>query len=114
MLKKLPLSARRLVLAALALVTALGVGLVIRPALAATPFKVLAFYNGTWDAAHIDFDKEARHVVPARPPRRTASPGGDHRLEPAEHRQPGRSTRSSCSWTTRRRPPRSGPRSSST
>ncbi|GAB3827303.1 RICIN domain-containing protein [Dactylosporangium cerinum] len=65
MLKKLPLSARRLVLAALALVTALGIGLVIRPTLAlAAPFKVLAFYNGTWDAAHIDFDKEAREWFP--------------------------------------------------
>ncbi|MFI7602892.1 RICIN domain-containing protein [Actinoplanes sp. NPDC049681] len=34
------------------------------PAAAATPFKVLAFYNGTWDAAHIDFDKEARDWFP--------------------------------------------------
>ncbi|GGK92768.1 hypothetical protein Sme01_55280 [Sphaerisporangium melleum] len=32
---------------------------------AAAPFKVLAFYNGTWDAAHIDFDKEAREWFPA-------------------------------------------------
>jgi hypothetical protein len=31
---------------------------------AAEPFKVLAFYNGTWDAAHIDFDKEAREQFP--------------------------------------------------
>ena len=31
---------------------------------AATPFKVLAFYNGTWDAAHIDFDKEAIQWFP--------------------------------------------------
>ncbi|BCJ52966.1 hypothetical protein Asp14428_44410 [Actinoplanes sp. NBRC 14428] len=31
---------------------------------AAAPFKVLAFYNGTWDAAHIDFDKEARDWFP--------------------------------------------------
>ncbi|UWZ59573.1 ThuA domain-containing protein [Dactylosporangium aurantiacum] len=51
-------------LAALAVLTALGAGLAIRPALAATPFKVLAFYNGTWDAAHIDFDKEAREWFP--------------------------------------------------
>ncbi|MDG6107828.1 ThuA domain-containing protein [Dactylosporangium aurantiacum] len=58
------MSARRLVLAALAVLTALGAGLAIRPALAATPFKVLAFYNGTWDAAHIDFDKEAREWFP--------------------------------------------------
>lgn len=33
-------------------------------ATAATPFKVLAFYNGTWEAAHIDFDKEARDWFP--------------------------------------------------
>ncbi|MFC4535261.1 RICIN domain-containing protein [Sphaerisporangium dianthi] len=32
---------------------------------AAAPFKVLAFYNGTWDPAHIDFDKEARDWFPA-------------------------------------------------
>ncbi|MEO3809607.1 RICIN domain-containing protein [Sphaerisporangium sp. B11E5] len=32
---------------------------------AAAPFKVLAFYNGTWDAAHIDFGKEAREWFPA-------------------------------------------------
>ncbi|GAA3453116.1 RICIN domain-containing protein [Dactylosporangium matsuzakiense] len=56
---------RKLALAALALLTAVGVGLVIRPALAAaTPFKVLAFYNGTYDAAHIDFDQEARSWFP--------------------------------------------------
>ncbi|GHJ44273.1 hypothetical protein Cs7R123_16150 [Catellatospora sp. TT07R-123] len=31
---------------------------------AAPAFKVLAFYNGTWDAAHIDFDKEAKVWFP--------------------------------------------------
>lgn len=31
---------------------------------AATPFKVLALYSGTWDAAHIDFDKEANVWFP--------------------------------------------------
>ncbi|MCO8275855.1 RICIN domain-containing protein [Actinoplanes sp. TRM 88003] len=36
----------------------------IQPAHAADPFKVLAFYNGTWDDAHIDFDKEAREWFP--------------------------------------------------
>ena len=30
----------------------------------AAPFKVLAFYSGTWDAAHIDFQKEARERFP--------------------------------------------------
>ncbi|MET7397385.1 ThuA domain-containing protein [Dactylosporangium sp. NPDC005572] len=55
---------RKLAIAAVAVLVALGVGLVIRPALAAEPFKVLAFYNGTWDAAHIDFDKEARDWFP--------------------------------------------------
>ncbi|GLZ00231.1 hypothetical protein Acsp02_74830 [Actinoplanes sp. NBRC 103695] len=49
---------RALVLA-LVLVTGAAV-----PAAAADPFKVLAFYNGTWDAAHIDFDKEARDWFP--------------------------------------------------
>ncbi|GAA1607958.1 ThuA domain-containing protein [Catellatospora bangladeshensis] len=47
--------------AAVALLAVLATGLVAgqRPAQAAPAFKVLAFYNGTWDAAHIDFDKEA-------------------------------------------------------
>ncbi|MGW5618267.1 ThuA domain-containing protein [Streptomyces sp. NPDC003877] len=31
---------------------------------AATPFKVIAFYNGTWDAAHIDFVEEANEWFP--------------------------------------------------
>ncbi|MFD4688708.1 ThuA domain-containing protein, partial [Streptomyces sp. NPDC058461] len=31
---------------------------------AAAPFKVIAFYNGTWDAAHIDFVKEANAWFP--------------------------------------------------
>ncbi|MEV6925255.1 ThuA domain-containing protein [Dactylosporangium sp. NPDC051485] len=57
---------RKLALLALALLTVAGVGIAIRPALAATPFKVLAFYNGTWDAAHIDFDKEAKDWFPAQ------------------------------------------------
>ena len=44
--------------ACLATVPALG-------ATQATPeFKVLAFYNGTYDAAHIDFDKEANSWFP--------------------------------------------------
>lgn len=30
----------------------------------ADPFKVIAFYNGTWDAAHIDFVKEANEWFP--------------------------------------------------
>jgi hypothetical protein len=30
------------------------------PTQAAPSFKVLAFYSGTFDAAHIDFEKEAR------------------------------------------------------
>ena len=47
-----------------------AIGLLVAPnfphadAAAAEPFKVLAFYNGTWDAAHIDFDKEAREWFP--------------------------------------------------
>ncbi|MFD4555439.1 ThuA domain-containing protein, partial [Streptomyces sp. NPDC058469] len=31
---------------------------------AATPFKILALYSGTYDAAHIDFDKEANVWFP--------------------------------------------------
>ncbi|MBM2616017.1 RICIN domain-containing protein [Actinoplanes sp. LDG1-06] len=42
----------------------LAVAALATPAQAAEPFKVLAFYNGTWDAAHIDFDKEAREWFP--------------------------------------------------
>jgi type 1 glutamine amidotransferase len=54
--------------ATLALLTTAAGGIAVRPAdavaAAVTPFKVLAFYNGTWDAAHIDFDKEARDWFP--------------------------------------------------
>ncbi|MCX5008012.1 RICIN domain-containing protein [Streptomyces sp. NBC_00638] len=35
-----------------------------RASSAAVPFKVLALYSGTWDAAHIDFDKEANDWFP--------------------------------------------------
>ncbi|NMO53870.1 1,4-beta-xylanase [Actinoplanes sp. TBRC 11911] len=52
---------RALVAAAVLLAGVTGTAI---PARAATPFKVLAFYNGTWDAAHIDFDKEARDWFP--------------------------------------------------
>ncbi|MFD5125319.1 ThuA domain-containing protein [Streptomyces sp. NPDC058385] len=31
---------------------------------AAAPFKVLGLYRGTWDAAHIDFEKEANDWLP--------------------------------------------------
>ncbi|MCQ4210565.1 ThuA domain-containing protein [Streptomyces longispororuber] len=31
---------------------------------AAAPFKVLGLYSGTWDAAHIDFEKEANDWLP--------------------------------------------------
>jgi hypothetical protein len=56
----------RLLQRALATAALLLASLVIpgQPAHAADPFKVLAFYNGTWDAAHIDFDKEAREWFP--------------------------------------------------
>jgi hypothetical protein len=57
---------RRVLVAALGILTAGTMGIAVRPAdaAAAAPFKVLAFYNGTWDAAHIDFDKEARDWFP--------------------------------------------------
>src|SRR4051812_18560635 len=47
-----------------------GLFVVVSPALgrvaaqAAPAFKVLAFYNGTWDAAHIDWVKEANVRFP--------------------------------------------------
>jgi hypothetical protein len=47
--------------AAVGVAAAAALTLAIQPvASAATPFRVLAFYSGTWDAAHIDFVKEAR------------------------------------------------------
>nr|WP_062338830.1 ThuA domain-containing protein [Herbidospora sakaeratensis] len=38
---------------------------VLAPPAQAAPFKVLAFYNGTWDAAHIDFTKDAKEWFPS-------------------------------------------------
>ncbi|WP_436533283.1 ThuA domain-containing protein [Actinoplanes sp. HUAS TT8] len=57
---------KRALVATIALLTVVAAGLAVRTteAVAATPFKVLAFYNGTWDAAHIDFDKEAKDWFP--------------------------------------------------
>ena len=61
---------KRTLAAVAGLATAAAIGLAVQPAnsavipQAAAPFKVLAFYNGTWDAAHIDFDKEARDWFP--------------------------------------------------
>ncbi|MGC4771798.1 RICIN domain-containing protein [Micromonospora sp. DT44] len=50
---------------ALVVAVTAGVGLgVARSAQAAPTFKVLAFYNGTWDDAHIDFIKDARAWFP--------------------------------------------------
>ncbi|MFI8521605.1 ThuA domain-containing protein [Streptomyces sp. NPDC085481] len=59
---------KRLAIRLLALVM-LVLGPSVAPAQAATPaaapdFTVLAFYNGTWDAAHIDFVKEANDWFP--------------------------------------------------
>lgn len=51
------------IIAVVSVLAGLGLG-VVPPAQAAAPFKVLAFYNGTWDAAHIDFVKEARVWFP--------------------------------------------------
>jgi hypothetical protein len=56
---------RRALAAALGILTAGVAGIVVASdAAAATPFKVLAFYNGTWDAAHIDFDAVAGDWFP--------------------------------------------------
>ncbi|MBB4685873.1 ThuA domain-containing protein [Amycolatopsis jiangsuensis] len=43
---------------------ALGAPAVGSPAEAASPFSVLAFYSGTYDAAHISFEKEANVWFP--------------------------------------------------
>ncbi|MCW2879106.1 MAG: hypothetical protein JWQ95_3206 [Sphaerisporangium sp.] len=62
---------KRALAAIFGITVAASIGFAVSPAssavtrqAAATPFKVLAFYNGTWDAAHIDFDKEAREWFP--------------------------------------------------
>ncbi|GAA0562271.1 RICIN domain-containing protein [Paractinoplanes ferrugineus] len=57
---------RKLLLRALVATIVLLTGVAARPteAAAAPAFKVLAFYNGTYDAAHIDFDKEAKEWFP--------------------------------------------------
>jgi type 1 glutamine amidotransferase len=57
---------KRALVATIALLTIAATGLAVRSADAAVApaFKVLAFYNGTWDAAHIDFDKEAKEWFP--------------------------------------------------
>lgn len=59
-------AARLLILLALALgLTAPAhAGLKASAAPQAPAFKVIAFYNGTWDAAHIDFVKEANEWFP--------------------------------------------------
>ncbi|MFD0591376.1 hypothetical protein ACFQZ4_01270 [Catellatospora coxensis] len=59
--RTLQTTARWWLAALAALLTAITATVVAGPgtAQAAPAFKVLAFYNGTWDAAHIDFDKEA-------------------------------------------------------
>ncbi len=49
----------RKLLALLALLTATLVPVAVTAPAQAAPFKVLAFYNGTWDAAHIAFVNEA-------------------------------------------------------
>ncbi len=60
-------STRTLLRVLLLLATLLGLAAVPPVAqadTAATPFKVLALYSGTYDAAHIDFDKEANAWFP--------------------------------------------------
>src|SRR5882757_6615340 len=57
---------RSLLAAVTALCAAAGFIVTSTNASAAPVFKVLAFYNGTFDAAHIDFVKEAREWFPAR------------------------------------------------
>jgi hypothetical protein len=58
---------RRVISLLVAFVVAVTAGLAVnasRTAQAAPTFRVLAFYNGTWDAAHIDFVKDARAWFP--------------------------------------------------
>lgn len=60
-------STRALLRVLLLLATLLGLAAVppvARASITATPFKVLALYSGTYDAAHIDFDKEANVWFP--------------------------------------------------
>ena len=105
-------SAARRVAARLLLLLAVLLGTAAAPATsapAAAPFKVLAFYNGTWDAAHIDFVKEANQWFPQAGAAERLHVHRDQQLEPAEQRDDLRSTRWSCSSTTRRRPPPSAP-----
>ncbi|MGW0218680.1 RICIN domain-containing protein [Micromonospora chokoriensis] len=67
MIADLSTRTRRVLSLFVALVVALTAGVAIsasRSAQAAPTFKVLAFYNGTWDAAHIDFVKDARAWFP--------------------------------------------------
>ncbi|GGO19797.1 RICIN domain-containing protein [Micromonospora parathelypteridis] len=67
MIAELSSRTRRILSLLVALVVALSAGLAVnasRQAQAAPTFKVLAFYNGTWDAAHIDFVKDARAWFP--------------------------------------------------
>ncbi|WP_422739859.1 RICIN domain-containing protein [Micromonospora sp. WMMD729] len=67
MIAELSSRTRRILSVFVALVVAVGAGVglgVARSAQAAPTFKVLAFYNGTWDDAHIDFVKDARAWFP--------------------------------------------------
>ena len=65
MIKKLLGGARSKIALIVALTCVTGVVVVpVLEAHAGTPFKVLAFYSGTYDAAHIDFDKEAKVWFP--------------------------------------------------
>ena len=60
-------STRALLRVLLLLATLLGLASVppaAQASTAATPFKILALYSGTYDAAHIDFDKEANVWFP--------------------------------------------------
>ncbi|MEK8105919.1 hypothetical protein NKG94_13595 [Micromonospora sp. M12] len=67
MIAELSSRTRRILSLFVALVVALTAGVTVsasHSAQAAPTFKVLAFYNGTWDAAHIDFDRDARAWFP--------------------------------------------------
>src|SRR4051794_6263389 len=75
-------------------------------------FNVLAFYSGTYDAAHIDFEKEANQRFPQFGAQYGFSYTATNNWDQLDNLSASQYQRSSCSWTTRRTPMRSAPGSS--
>src|SRR3954462_12150635 len=76
-------------------------------------FNVLAFYSGTYDAAHIDFEKEANQRFPQFGAQNGFSYTSTNNWDQLNNLSASQS-QSSCSSTTRRTPTRSAPGSSGT